>query len=210
MTRPLNCSSVSNLLKASPATMPLTPPPGFWRANLRASVTEGGTWARFCHRIQEVDISPTVQDQSNVLHCHARRSRSGSSSRIRCEPSLVKVERHLRVTRFRRWILECIQSPTVPWCEAGPFQCLSLLTTPRSEPNPRRALPVCPNPVVCGATEASSALSALSQQLRPPTLCKSLESSRQLVLVDVASSGRPEQQESRQHEEETPPSLTPG
>ena len=107
-----------------------------------------GTRQLFCHRKQEVGISHIVQDQSYVLHCHARRSGSGPSSRrahIACELGLVKVERHLRnkvqdksgdrVTRFRRsplWILECIQSPTVPWCEAGPFQCLSpvaLLTT---------------------------------------------------------------------------------
>ena len=105
-----------------------------------------GTRQLFCHRKQEVGISHIVQDQSHVLHCHARRSGNGPSSR-----RTLKVEWHLRneiqedswdrVTRFRLsplWILECIQSLTVPWCEVGPFQCL---------------LPDCPNPVaVCGAS----------------------------------------------------------
>ena len=90
-----------------------------------------------------------------------------------------------------------------------------LLTTLPSEPNPQRAPPVCPNHVVvCGACVSG----ALPRKHLPHIVCFDStnattdplqESFLQLGLLDVASSGRPEQQESRQQEEETPPSLTP-
>ena len=113
-----------------------------------------GTRQLFCHRKEKVGIScprPVVYAQLSCQKVRQRPIVSQSTHWMRTWSR--KVERHLRnkiqdrsrdlVTRFRRsplWILECIQNPTVPWCEAGPFQCLSPCRQLHpSEPNPRRA-----------------------------------------------------------------------